>query len=692
MANYTSGSLNSPSLEIGIALVLQDRFSNQAREASGHIRKLHNDAQMAVNANLITARSISESVINGSQKALQVLSDTVVSGAGFVDTMTTVGAITNATNAQIETLSNTAQTLGMKTMFASRDIASGMQYLAMAGNSAQDINKMIEGAAMVANATGMELGGKGGAADMITNVMKTFRVESAEAAVVIGDQLTKAALSSNMSMYDLAESLKYASSDMVTLKKQLPEVAALVGTLGNAGIQGSMAGTALSNMARYFGRSISDPNFKGFKQLENLGINRSDLVDASGNLLDFGIVLGKVRDAMQGINAIDQLKIVNAIFGTRGQRAGVAIMRDLEGYQSLLNKIQNESAGYTASIVEKRMNSIAGAIDQMVSAWENVKTTFTEAIAPILTPILRTAGSILEILRGIFDIPLLGNFIATLMGVIPVVTLIGGGLVRLKSSWMLLFGNSQVTASNMFSILMGGWRGASLAALDYQKIERAIIAQRGAGIRGNTGRAILGSGALGGYTYDWETNRYRDMVTGKYISKKEALSRNRAMSPKSRTSEGLVAALMGSNVVRGAKIGFARGGLFGGITKSLGIVAKGALGMMGGPWGLAIMAISAFLPRIMDAIKGNKESQDENTKAVNVLNSYNRKKDAETKDPSLPLDQKLTALVNSLYYWAGEISKSKPTVINVTTPDGIKKTFEILEGQSQDINLATGTK
>ena len=74
MANYTSGSLNSPSLEIGIALVLQDRFSNQAREASGHIRKLHNDAQMAVNANLTAARSISDSVIDGSQRALQALS------------------------------------------------------------------------------------------------------------------------------------------------------------------------------------------------------------------------------------------------------------------------------------------------------------------------------------------------------------------------------------------------------------------------------------------------------------------------------------------------------------------------------------------------------------------------------------------------------------------------------------------
>ena len=152
---------------------------------------------------------------------------------------------------------------------------------------------------------------------------------------------------------------------------------------------------------------------------------------------------------------------------------------------------------------------------------------------------------------------------------------------------------------------------------------------------------------------------------------------------------------MGSNVVRGAKLaklGFLRGG----ISKGLGIVAKGAfkgaLGMIGGPWGLAIMGISFLLPRIVEAIKGNKEAQDSNTEAINVLNNHNRKKDEQSKDPSLSLDQKLTTLVNSLYFWADQISKAKPTVINVTTPDGSKKTFEILEGQSKDINMSAGTK
>ena len=136
MASYTSGSPGAGQLEIGIALVLQDRFSNQAREASGVIKKLHNDAKMAVNANAIALQGIANGVSSFAMGMAGTLSDVVIEGAEFVDTMTTVSAITEATDAQLKKLSNTAQTLGLQTMFDSKEIASGMKYLAMAGNSA----------------------------------------------------------------------------------------------------------------------------------------------------------------------------------------------------------------------------------------------------------------------------------------------------------------------------------------------------------------------------------------------------------------------------------------------------------------------------------------------------------------------------------------------------------------------------
>ena len=102
MPAYTSGSLTGSNLEIGIALVLQDRFSNQAREASSQIKRLHNEAKMAVTANLQSAKSMADTVMGWSGRALGGISSMLQEGAGFVDTMTTVKAITAATDTQMK--------------------------------------------------------------------------------------------------------------------------------------------------------------------------------------------------------------------------------------------------------------------------------------------------------------------------------------------------------------------------------------------------------------------------------------------------------------------------------------------------------------------------------------------------------------------------------------------------------------
>ena len=125
MPNYTSGSLSGAQLEIGIALVLQDRFSNQAREASTVIKQLHADAKNAVLANLEAVNQISRTVYETGKSAVRGLTSIVAEGAEYDDMMVTVQGITNATADQMQHLSDIAQTLGLKTMFDSKDIASG---------------------------------------------------------------------------------------------------------------------------------------------------------------------------------------------------------------------------------------------------------------------------------------------------------------------------------------------------------------------------------------------------------------------------------------------------------------------------------------------------------------------------------------------------------------------------------------
>lgn len=121
---FTSGSPSSGQLEIGIALVLQDRFSNQAREASSVIKGLHRDAKNAIQANLTAAQSYANTIGSYADVALGAMVEAINTGADYIDMMTSVGAISGATDAQLNGLSETAQTLGLRTMFMSRDIAS----------------------------------------------------------------------------------------------------------------------------------------------------------------------------------------------------------------------------------------------------------------------------------------------------------------------------------------------------------------------------------------------------------------------------------------------------------------------------------------------------------------------------------------------------------------------------------------
>lgn len=691
---FTSGSPSAGQLEIGIALVLQDRFSNQAREASSVIRSLHRDAKNAVQANLTAVQSYANMASGVANSIVSTLTTTIETGADFIDMMTTVGAISGATENQMSGLSETAQTLGLRTMFMSRDIASGMKYLAMAGNDANQIQEMISGAAMMANATGMELGGKGGAADLLTNIMRTFKLEGQQADDIIGDQLTKAVMSSNVSMLDLAESIKYSAASMVTLKQQLPQVAAMIGTLGNAGIQGSMAGTSIRNMADYLTQSITNPNFKGAKALAKLGLGKQDFVDANGDLQDFAVILEKIGTATQGLSTVDQNAVFKSIFGVRGMRAAVAIMRDTEGYFDLLNKIQNNSAGFAEEVVGKRMETLAGKIDIVQSAAENLMTTFSKALDknPIIMGFLDMVSWAISQLRDLMTTPF-GPWIAGFAAIAAVGLKIGSIWMGLRARWLLLNGDSQVSFRTMVRLMTGGWNQATISAQGYLNMERAIIAQREAGIRASAA-TVAAMGGMPAYYYNGNTPAKMG-ANGRYYA-----NTGRGASGWTPVPAAMVTTTDASKMTRslmggaGAAAGAASRGALASVGR--GLLGLGSIikGLFGGPLGLAITGISIFGPMIYSAIKGNKSAQDENTRATNDLASAIKASRGgyKQKDNLQMLTiQEMRWLVQTLGLYAERLNQrdNKGTHLTINM-DGKKFLEEYLGDRDAEINVAAG--
>lgn len=691
---FTSGSPSAGQLEIGIALVLQDRFSNQAREASSVIRGLHRDAKNAVQANLTAVQSYANMASGVANSIVSTLTTTIETGADFIDMMTTVGAISGATENLMSGLSETAQTLGLRTMFMSRDIASGMKYLAMAGNDANQIQEMISGAAMMANATGMELGGKGGAADLLTNIMRTFKLEGQQAADIIGDQLTKAVMSSNVSMTDLAESIKYSAASMVTLKQQLPQVAAMIGTLGNAGIQGSMAGTSIRNMADYLTQSITNPNFKGAKALAKLGLGKQDFVDANGDLQDFAVILEKIGTATQGLSTVDQNAVFKSIFGVRGMRAAVAIMRDTEGYFDLLNKIQNNSAGFAEWVVGKRMKTFAGKIDIVRSAAENLMTTFSKALDknPIIMGFLDMVSWAISQLRDLMTTPF-GPWIAGFAAIAAVGLKIGSIWMGLRARWLLLNGDSQVSFRTMVRLMIGGWNQATISAQGYLNMERAIMAQREAGI-GASAATVAAMGGMPAYYYNGNTPAKMG-ANGRYYA-----NTGRGASGWTPVPAAMVTTTNASRMTRslmggaGAAAGVASRGALASVGRGLLGLGSRIKGLFGGPLGLAIIGISIFGPMIYSAIKGNKSAQDENTRATNDLASAIKasREGYKQKDNLQMLTiQEMRWLVQTLGLYAERLNQrdNKGTHLTINM-DGKKFLEEYLGDRDAEINVAAG--
>lgn len=677
MAYVTSGSLRGNSLEIGIALVLQDRFSNQAKDASAAIRILHNEAKEAVIANLQTADSILGTMYNSLQNVATGITNTVLQGAEFIDTMTTVSAITGSTIEQLQMLSETAQSLGLETMFGSQNIASGMKYLAMAGNTVEQVNDMIKGAAYVANATGMELGGKGGAADLITNVMKTFKIVGDGASELVGDQLTKATLSANISMTDLAESIKYSAADMVMLKKELPEVAAMIGTLGNAGIQGSMAGTSLGNMARYLIKAFN-PKTDAYSFLQRMGLSQQDFVDAQGDLIDFGDIMEKISKGVENLPSIDRGKAIGAIFGVRGQRAANAIMNDLEGYRNLLDQIQNNSAGFAKDIVDKRMNTLAGSIDKVSSAWENLKVAFTEQIGPALIPILNTISQIIEAVREFVTTPV-GAFASQVFVLSTFIGLVGTKVLQLITKWRLLRSDTQIGFTNMFRLIRGGWQGATLDLQNYMRLQGLLNAQTIYGLPYYASMAKHLGTPVGGVVYDQRTKRWRShdqsvtgLGKGTFMKERDAIRYTETHG----TGKQVVAGFFGNNPNTKSTWW----------TKILGIGSKLFSGLS--LVSLGLILIMPLIKMAANALDKNTKQIEKNTFSVNTLaGKFLTEEERKKAGKNLDLPQEVKALNTTLGALQNYLKNNNAVpVINITVDQSgniLKK--EITKSNQSDI-------
>lgn len=149
----------------------------------------------------------------------------------FEAEMSRVKAISGATGSDFEKLQAQAEELGAATSFSATEAASGMENLASAGFTVNQIMDAMPGLLDLAASDNLDLAT---AADIAASTLNGFGLEASQAAHV-ADVLAKAAADTNAGITDTGEAMKYIAPVAATMGQSLEEVTAAIGLMSNAG-------------------------------------------------------------------------------------------------------------------------------------------------------------------------------------------------------------------------------------------------------------------------------------------------------------------------------------------------------------------------------------------------------------------------------------------------------------------------
>lgn len=388
-------------VEVGVAMVLKDRFSQEAGKISGSFRTMMNDMNTwnrGIQMSASNTMDFGMQLVGGMARAYKY-------SAGVQNEVWTASKIAGATIAEQREMLQLAKDVNEITPLTASDVASGQRYLAMAGNKFDAIKEMIGPASKLASIFTMPVGQKGGVADLMTNIMSMYQIPMGEAARVTDDLYT-AVTNANISLTDLARSISYAGADMATAGVDLRQTAAAIGVLGDMGIQGSMAGTSLANMIRYLQLSLVNQKKKGYNALADLGLSPDEFFDAQGNLIDLYTIYQKFAKAAVDLPSRIETPTFFNIFGVRGNRGMLPVLRDIASGRDKMGKIlatYDQNIGAVSRLNEERLKTDAGVIDQFESSIENLTVTAGAALGRIFTPVLNVGNSIIKVINSISE-------------------------------------------------------------------------------------------------------------------------------------------------------------------------------------------------------------------------------------------------------------------------------------------------
>lgn len=370
---------------------IKDNASSNLDKIESKVEKLNNkEAKAKVKIQDEASKSLStvESKISSWTKtiakktiAIGLAGTMLVGGLGLKDTMQTytdfekglssVQAVTDATDEEMQTLKKTALDLGASTAWSASNVADAEQLLGQAGYSVDETITALPGLLSLASAGSLDLAS---ATSIASSTLRGFSLDASQTTHV-ADALALTANATNSDVTDLGESLKYISPVAHSLGISMEDAVAATGLLSNQAIVGSQAGTVLrQTMAR-----LASPTKEATGLMQKYGINA---FDAQGNMKTLSSVVDNLNSSLGGLTSQQRADVISTIFGTESMSGVMALMN--QGGQSLSDLTQKlkQADGAAQKMADTKLDNLAGQMENLGGAVETMKIHLGERLAP----------------------------------------------------------------------------------------------------------------------------------------------------------------------------------------------------------------------------------------------------------------------------------------------------------------------
>ncbi|NMG39793.1 phage tail tape measure protein [Chelativorans sp. ZYF759] len=450
---------------------LIDRVTAPARGIAATVDRLQ-DAQRRNNARMDEMRGRMVDAAAMAYAMARSVGAPVRAAADFETAMNRVTALSGASGEQFDQLRQQALELGRSTQFTASQAGDAMGFLAMAGFKANEILGAMPGTLQLASAAQMDLAQT---ADVVSNILTGYGKDVSELAHV-NDVLVKAFTSANTDLSQLAEAMKYAGPIASAAGVRFEETAAAISLMGNAGIQGSMAGTSLRGALT----RILNPTSGVASAMQEAGLS---FTDARGRLLPFADIIEQLEPHAEDAGLMMQLF---------GQRAGPAMAALVGQGSDALRELDEElrnSGGTAERISNVQMAGFNGMMKEFWSVVEGVQIAIGTALLPAMTDMGRTMIALLGPIAAFAEAN--PRLTATIVGLVSALVALRVAVVAAQFAFLWMKGGAISAAILSMRTLQGALWATQLAFLPFTA---ALRGARTAMVGYTAAAAIAGHG------------------------------------------------------------------------------------------------------------------------------------------------------------------------------------------------------